>query len=72
MHKSCFAGRAAGIGGGAAAAVGNGVWLVLVLGGITYAELAVLREIGKRRGRRYLVITTDVLTAERVVRGAMR
>ena len=48
------------------------MWLVVVLGGVTYAELAVLREIGKRRGRHYLVLTTDVLTAERVVRGAMR
>ena len=62
----------AGVGGGAGAGAGNGVWLVLVLGGMTYAELAVLREIERRRGRRYLVITTDVLTAERVVRGAMR
>lgn len=57
---------------GASGSKSNGVWLVVVLGGVTYAELAVLREIGKRRGRHYLVLTTDVLTAERVVRGAMR
>eukprot|EP00038_Savillea_parva_P026550 m.54978 g.54978 ORF g.54978 m.54978 type:complete len:619 (-) comp7572_c0_seq1:151-2007(-) len=58
--------------GGHPAGSTNGYWLVVVLGGITCAELAVLRQLGRRNGRKYLVLTTGLCTAERLLRGAMR
>mmetsp|Transcript_31832 Transcript_31832/g.83414 ORF Transcript_31832/g.83414 Transcript_31832/m.83414 type:complete len:618 (+) Transcript_31832:216-2069(+) len=59
-------------GGGDPGPTSNGLWLVVILGGVTAAELAILRRLGKASGRRYFVLTTGLCTAERMLRGAMR
>lgn len=53
-------------------AVSSKCWIVLVLGGITCAELAVMRSLSRRGGRHYLFVVTSLCTAERLLRGAMR
>eukprot|EP00035_Acanthoeca_spectabilis_P030929 m.11667 g.11667 ORF g.11667 m.11667 type:complete len:605 (-) comp4467_c0_seq1:176-1990(-) len=53
-------------------AVKNGIWLVVIIGGVTSAELAVMRRLAHSKGRKFLFLTTGLCTAERLLRGAMR
>ncbi|KAI9221042.1 Sec1-like protein [Blastocladiella britannica] len=54
---------------GAAATGGGGHVYVAYLGGVTLAEVSALRLLGQLLARPLTVITTEVLTAQRIVRG---
>lgn len=45
--------------------------VVVMLGGCTYAELTLLRAVAAQQDLKLVVLTTDILTGERLIRSFM-